>query len=194
MGNENSLAHSELRKQAVYYYDKVVRPKIEDLAGTSDIPDSVVKMSIQGKPITKSDIDNFKDAVQCYDYILNQNLLTSTSGATAAGTLTAEPMCLYIPFNADMKVYDPFGKMTIFDEIELVLLSETAGKKQAYVGHTMKAARLIMSPIKFSRTCMALIFAYNEYAFKYMGIDPETGNKEGVVESYDVNFQTGKKQ
>ena len=187
------MDHDKIRDAVFHYYNVAVAAKVADYQGTSDIPDAVVKMTIGGKEVTRSEIENFKDAVQCYEYILNQKLVTKSSGATSAGTLVAEPTCLYIPFNADIMAFDPFGKMSIFDEIELVLLSETAGKKQPYVGHVMKAARIIMSPVKLSNFCMALVLTYNDYSFNRIEIDPETGNKKGTVETYSVNFQTGKK-
>ena len=182
------------RAEIMDYYDKHVAPMIERYRGMGDSPEVVLRMSVAGHAVTKSDIEHFKDCIQCYDYILNQEIQAKGAGATSPGTIVAEPVVFYIPFDAEVKLFENFVGKSIFDEINLMLFSETKEKRTGYLEFIMKAARMNFSPIKFGNNCYALSMTYEDYSVKRMRIDPETGAKEGVEEANSVNLRTGERR
>ncbi len=176
------------------YYEKHVLPSMEDLKGNADSPDVVLQLKVAGKAVTKSEIKGFTDCIQCYDYILNQELKAKNAGATAPAMIVAEPVVFYIPFKANVKLFENFVGMTIFSHVSLMLLSETKGKKQGYLSFDLKAARMDTLPIKFGNVCYAVSMTYEDFEVNHKEIDPETGDNNGTIEGPGINFTSGEKR
>lgn len=177
----------ELEKRVRDVYKEQFQSIAERCSGTGEIPGWVLKIDVQGKTMTSSSMENFKDAISCYGAVIPQSLQSKSPGALGASTVVAEPAVLYVPANASFKPHDAFGNKSVM-KIEAVQLVESNSKKQPERGHTMESASIVMTPITFGELCIAIVVTYDKYSFQQVEFDSKTGEKKGIVQAYSIDF------
>lgn len=193
MGKEDQDIIEHAKKVAREFYNTSVALMVEESKGKGGVPDKVLKVTADGKVITKSDLNpqgvDFKDSIRCYYYYIEPSLKARTSGAVGAKNLTAEPACFYFDKTAEITSRDPIFKQSVC-KVEIAELQEKNNKIVPATGWILGAAT-INSVITLDSTCEAIIVTFNKIAFVRYGINQETGDKEGIIERSGKDLITG---
>lgn len=192
MSEAQKLSAEEISDRLHDVYERRVKALAEDRKGKTSIPQKLVRAVVGGKPVTSSDLDNFKDAVECYYESIPQVAEKSGAGATGTATFVPGLAMIFVPSNAELAAVGAFGNKMLFDEVEIVKLFECNDKTYPLVGQTMKSVSIVSKP-EDCGLATGIALSYNEFSFKRYGINKETGAREGVIEEFGVNLVTGAK-
>jgi hypothetical protein len=151
-------------------------------------PTWVLKVSANGKDLTSSDIDKFKDSIYCYHVEMRMFLDADSGRAMSASSVRAAPAIFYARPEDTLKIQTAFGKKMNLD-LEVVKLKETDGKKNPALGYKLERGRIERYRDRVG-DAIVFTFAFDKLTYQKNQFNEE-GAKTGVEEEFEVDFDKG---
>ncbi|WP_156095287.1 hypothetical protein [Candidatus Hepatobacter penaei] len=185
---ENTIFEHDTDEVIRRVYNTTVAQIVKSCKEANGDPTWILNVKASEKDLTSSDLDNFKDAIYCYHMEMRLFLDADSGRAMSASSVRAAPAIFYARPEDTLRIQTAFGKKMNLD-LEIVKIKEVDGKKNPLLGYNLKNGRIERYRERVGDS-IAFTFAFDKLSYRKNKFDEE-GNKTGVEEEFELDFNKG---